>query len=170
MTDDGTNTTPVADTGITVTPVEDVTTPTVVDSIANPVDPAVHDTPATVDVAAQADVIHAVVDHAYDVGGAAPVGDAVVSGNSTDEVHLSRCIYKNIHSRKSLTIHHLQRRLNNLGFTDAYADEDGWYGDLTQLSVKQFQTAKGFEATGVMDAQTFQEIFKDDVNVSIILE
>ena len=86
----------------------------------------------------------------------------VTPGADADTVYLSRCVFKNQFARKSLTVHHLQRRLYELGYRDAYSDKDGWYGDLTAKSVKEFQEAKGLEATGVVDAATFEAVFAGD--------
>jgi hypothetical protein len=93
----------------------------------------------------------------------------VVGTGDTDQVLLKQCVYKNPYARKSLTIHHLQRRLAELGYTDANADRDGWYGDLTVKSVKEFQKAKGLEDTGMMNAETFKLIFAGDKNVTVVL-
>lgn len=98
-----------------------------------------------------------------------PAGPAVVGNGRTDEVRLDACIYKNIHSRKSLTIHHLQRRLAELGYVDASQDKDGWYGDLTRIAIARFQDDKGLFSNGIVDAATFLAIFNDDVNVTIVL-
>ena len=145
----------------------------VLDSTANPVDPTattVTDTASVeADPASFADAVHAVPDATFDLPGAVR-NDVAVSGGATDDVFFSRCVYKNQNVRKSLTIHHLQRRLNDLGFTDAYADADGFYGDLTQLSVQNFQKSKGLPVTEVIDATTFSQIFEGDVNVVVILD
>ena len=93
----------------------------------------------------------------------------VASGNATDEVVLANCIYKNKFAKKSLTVHHLQRRLNELGYKDAYSDKDGWFGDLTRLSIEAFQKDKGLKVTGDVDADTFTKIFEGDPHVTIIL-
>ena len=92
-----------------------------------------------------------------------------VSGGSKDAVILANCVYKNKFARKSLTGHHVQRRLNELGYPEANADKDGWYGDLTKLSVSNFQKAKGLAATGIMDADTFTKLFEGDNNVEVVL-
>jgi len=102
---------------------------------------------------------------------AAPqVATAVVGTGATDDVLLSRCIYKSRVTRKSLSVHHLQRRLFELGFPDAGSDKDGWYGDLTLKAVKEFQAASKLEATGVVDAVTLQAIFKGDPNVTVVID
>jgi peptidoglycan hydrolase-like protein with peptidoglycan-binding domain len=98
-----------------------------------------------------------------------PAGPAVVGNDRTDQVRLSSCIYKNIHARKSLTIHHLQRRLVELGYTEASQDKDGWYGDYTKNAIVSFQSNKGITPTGIVDAATFLAIFDGDVNVTAIV-
>lgn len=104
-----------------------------------------------------------------DVAVQAPATSAVVGNGDADVVYLSRCVYKNAHARKSLTVHHLQRRLYELGYRDAYADKDGWYGDLTRASVAAYQKANNIEGDGLMDAVTFASIFAKDKNVAVNL-
>jgi murein L,D-transpeptidase YcbB/YkuD len=98
-----------------------------------------------------------------------PAGPAVVGNDRTDQVRLDSCIYKNIHARKSLTIHHLQRRLAELGYTEASQDKDGWYGDYTKNAIISFQSNNGFTPNGIVDAATFLAIFDGDVNVTTIV-
>ena len=95
--------------------------------------------------------------------------NAVVGTGDTDPVYLSKCIYNNMYARKSLTVHHLQRRLTELGYTVADADKDGWYGDLTKEAVAQAQKDFGIEDTGIIDAGTFAAIFDGDHNVTVNL-
>ena len=94
---------------------------------------------------------------------------AVVSGGEKDDVFLANCVYKNVYSRKSLTVHHLQRRLTELGYAEANADKDGWLGDLTKAAIIKFQKDKGLNATGQVDADTFTKIFEGDSNVNVNL-
>jgi peptidoglycan hydrolase-like protein with peptidoglycan-binding domain len=68
-----------------------------------------------------------------------------------------------------LTVHHLQRRLIELGYKDADADKDGWLGDETVASIKKFQADKGMDVTGTVDADTFIKIFEGDVHVNVVL-
>lgn len=91
----------------------------------------------------------------------------VVSGKDKDDVFLKQCVYKNRYARKSLTVHHVQRRLAELGFTDAASDRDGWYGDLTKRAVEQYQEANKFPVTGKIDEQVFTKLFAGDPNVNI---
>jgi len=92
-----------------------------------------------------------------------------VSGEDIDNVILANCVYKNVYARKSLTVHHLQRRLIELGYKDADADKDGWLGDETVASIKEFQADRGMDVTGSVDADTFTKIFEGDVHVRVVL-
>ncbi len=97
-----------------------------------------------------------------------PAGPAVVGLGERDDVSLSSCIYKNVYARKSLTVHHLQRRLSELGYTDANRDKDGYYGAPTRFAIAKFQSSNGIEGDGLIDAATFALIFKGDPNVRIV--
>ena len=92
-----------------------------------------------------------------------------VSGEDVDDVILANCVYKNVYARKSLTVHHLQRRLIELGYKDADADKDGWLGDETVAAIKNFQASKGLDVTGSVDATTLTKIFEGDHNVKVVL-
>jgi hypothetical protein len=98
-----------------------------------------------------------------------PSESHVVGKGDKDDVYLAKCVYKNIYERKSLTIHHLQRRLEQLGYKDVIGDKDGWLGELTMISVEKFQKDKGLAATGKVDAETFKKIFEGDSNVNVII-
>ena len=98
-----------------------------------------------------------------------PQASHAVSGEDVDDVILANCVYKNVYARKSLTVHHLQRRLIELGYKDADADKDGWLGDETVASIKDFQADKGMDVTGSVDADTFMKIFEGDVHVNVVL-
>ena len=100
---------------------------------------------------------------------AKPTVKHVVGKGDADDVYLAKCVYKNMYERKSLTIHHLQRRLEELGYKDVIGDKDGWLGDLTMMSVEKFQKDKGLAATGKVDADTFRKIFEGDTNVNVVL-
>lgn len=99
----------------------------------------------------------------------APNGPAVVSDGLVDDVALAACVYKNLHARKSLTVHHLQRRLEELGYAEAGMDKDGYYGDLTKFAVASYQRDNKLEGDGLVDAETFLAIFKGDPNVNPIV-
>lgn len=93
----------------------------------------------------------------------------VIGNADQDEVYLKAAEYKNKYARKSLTVHHIQRRLAEWGFHDAFADRDGYYGDLTKTSVSAFQEKLGLEATGILDAESFSKLFEGDTNVKVVL-
>jgi peptidoglycan hydrolase-like protein with peptidoglycan-binding domain len=95
-----------------------------------------------------------------------PAGQSV-SGDASDEVHLCKCTVKNAYSKKSLSIHHVQRRLTELGYADADSDKDGWYGDGTLAAVEAYQKANGLAGDGVVDAATLEHLFADDPNVTV---
>ena len=94
---------------------------------------------------------------------------AAVSGADKDEVLLSACVYRNVYARKSLSVHHLQRRLAVLGYHNADADKDGWYGDLTRDAVAAFQADKKLEGAGHMNAATLEAIFAGDPYCVVVL-
>jgi hypothetical protein len=98
-----------------------------------------------------------------------PAGPAVVGNGNVDEVLLSSCVYKNLYVRKSLTVHHLQRRLTELGYSEASLDKDGYYGDITKTAVARFQSENGIAGNGLIDAPTFVAIFDGDPNVKPVV-
>lgn len=87
-----------------------------------------------------------------------------VSGGKTDTVSLAAI---GSGARKSLSIHHLQRRLAERGYGDALADTDGRYGALTTHAVEEYQTDNGLEVTGVIDNDTLHAIFDGDPHVVV---
>lgn len=91
-----------------------------------------------------------------------------VSGKEKDEVLLSACVFKNTLLKKSLSVHHVQRRLNELGYSEAYADKDGWYGDLTKSAVRAFQKDEKLAGDGNITAETLRKLFSDDPNVVVV--
>ncbi len=97
--------------------------------------------------------------------------NAVVSGGDFDEVLSSRMIRADrTHAQKSLSVHHLQRRLMELGYGEAYADRDGSLGALTQSSVSAWQKDNGQEVTGLPTGAQLQSIFEGDHNVKVVLD
>ena len=95
---------------------------------------------------------------------------AVVSGGQTDPVHLSKAQFKSLTHKRSLTVHHLQRRLMEWGYMDAYLDKDGYFGDLTLKSINEFRKAHGIESDLAIDAETFSAIFEGDTNVTVVID
>lgn len=92
---------------------------------------------------------------------------AVVSGKDKDDVRLSSIVFENIKAKKSLSVHHLQRRLNEWGYASAYLDRDGWYGTLTRDAVYAFQKDHGL-TVGTLDLATLNAIFEGDNNVRVL--
>jgi peptidoglycan hydrolase-like protein with peptidoglycan-binding domain len=93
----------------------------------------------------------------------------VVSGGDFDQVLLSQCEYESKNTRKSLSIHHLQRRLNELGFPDAINDKDGWFSELTLKSVQEFQRSKNLDVTSQMNEETLLAIFAGDPHIIVVV-
>ena len=94
---------------------------------------------------------------------------AVVGNGDTDVVKLSAIKFKNKFARKSLSVHHLQRRLNELGFSDAFADVDGYFGDLTRNALIEYQKKNDLDQTGDVSEGTLTLLFEGDPNVSLDL-
>lgn len=97
-----------------------------------------------------------------------PATAAVVSGNEVDDVSLSALVYKNHLNKKSLSVHHLQRRLNELGYTTAFLDKDGWLGDGTKIAVEQFRQDKNLVGSGLIDMETLKVIFEGDIGIKLV--
>jgi hypothetical protein len=93
----------------------------------------------------------------------------VVTGGATDSVYLDKCVFKNTGARKSLSVHHLQRRLVELGYHNALGDPDGWYGDDTRACVHAFQKDNNIDGDGIMDATTLEALFARDPHVTVVL-
>lgn len=100
---------------------------------------------------------------------APPSAYAVVSGEDQDPVYLKRCVYKDLTRKKSLSVHHVQRRLAEWGYPNANLDKDGYYGDHTVAAVQQFQNDHGLEGDGMMNSSTLKAIFSGDPNVRVVL-
>jgi peptidoglycan hydrolase-like protein with peptidoglycan-binding domain len=99
-----------------------------------------------------------------------PSPSAVVGTGDRYDVLLSRCEFKSKVTRKSLSVHHLQRRLDELGYRDAATDKDGWYGDLTRHAVAAFQADRKLDGDGLMNAATLAAIFDGDRNVNVVVD
>jgi peptidoglycan hydrolase-like protein with peptidoglycan-binding domain len=100
----------------------------------------------------------------------APRATAVVGGGEQDDVLLSKMVKDNLKGRKSLSVHHLQRRLTELGYGEAGADIDGRYGQLTEVAVAKFQKDRDLDETGAVDAETLKAIFEGDPNCRVVID
>lgn len=97
--------------------------------------------------------------------------DAVVGGGDTDPVIYSRVTPEGRKkTRKSLTVHHLQRRLAWLGHAQAASDMDGAYGALTASAVADWQREREYIVTGDLTHEQFLEVFADDPNVTATVD
>lgn len=92
-------------------------------------------------------------------------GQAVTG--DVDEVLVSKCLYKAV-ERKSLSVHHLQRRLAECGHRVVLKDRDGWLADNTVKGLRDFQAAQGLKVTGDADLATLQALFANDPNVVVV--
>lgn len=95
----------------------------------------------------------------------------VIGGGETDTVRLDAIEYDSQTRKKSLSVYHLQRRLGEVGFSEAGADIEGTYGELTRRSVEAFQRDEGLEPDeyGIVDAETLERLFDNDSNVTLVL-
>jgi hypothetical protein len=96
-----------------------------------------------------------------------PAGPAVVGSEAVDTVKVSAIVYKNLYAKKSLSVHHLQRRLNELNYSEAYGDRDGWFGDRTKAALARFQADNKVGANGAPDLKTLRKLFAGDPNVEV---
>lgn len=64
----------------------------------------------------------------------------------------------------------LQHRLWNLDYLVGVDNVTGYYGDLTEQAVKDFQKAAGFEVTGVADNKTIKALFMSDAPKGVLPE
>lgn len=104
----------------------------------------------------------------------APRATSVITpGADTDEVRLSKISYKNVAAAKSLSVFHLQRRLAELGYGEAAAERQGYYGDLTAYALAAWQKDNGIDSDDAgrsVSADELAAIFKGDPNVDVRLD
>jgi len=108
--------------------------------------------------------------------GAKPVArkiahNAVIGSGDTDPVLYSKArVPGRTQNQKSLTVLHIQRRLADEGFAEAASAPGGKYEELTTLAVQKYQESLGDEPTGLLTRAQFEELFRDDPNVTITLD
>ena len=88
---------------------------------------------------------------------------AVVGRDVQDEVHLT----VGYGSGKSLTAHHIQRRLAERGFGEVYRDRDGFWRDGTDDALFQFRTSRNLPEDASM-REILTSLFENDDNVKIV--
>ena len=64
----------------------------------------------------------------------------------------------------------LQHRLWNLDYLVGVDNVTGYFGDLTEQAVKDYQKAAGFEVTGVADNKTIKALFMSDAPKGVLPE
>lgn len=92
----------------------------------------------------------------------------IVGNAPKDKVIVSRIVFKNIYAKKSLSVHHIQRRLNEVGYSEAFLDKDGWYGDRTKAALAEFQKDNGLSGDGDVTLETMYALFENDDNVIVV--
>jgi len=92
----------------------------------------------------------------------------VASGADTDEVRAS-ALDINTKARKSLSVHHLQARLADLGYPDAAASLDGRYDALTLSALAAWQEDNDFPV-GPLTHEQITRVFAGDPNVTVVLD
>lgn len=93
----------------------------------------------------------------------------VVSGGDTDTVATSALVTNPL-ARKSLSVHHLQRRLAEEGHHEAAADRDGFLGELTASATRSWQKSLGYEETGYLTIAQARQLFANDPNVNLFVD
>lgn len=89
-------------------------------------------------------------------------GTHTVTTGLRDELIPSHVVVKNIFRKKSLTVHHIQRILIELGYTEADIDPDGFYGDGTIEAVKKWQAHTKNEITGIITEPQLRTLIEFD--------
>lgn len=96
-------------------------------------------------------------------------GPHVRGDGETDEVRLDAVEYQNQFNRRSLSVWHVQRRLNELGHSTG-SETGGYYSTQTGGAMEDFQRGCGLSATGMPDAASLARLFEGDPNVTLITE
>jgi peptidoglycan hydrolase-like protein with peptidoglycan-binding domain len=90
------------------------------------------------------------------------------SGADTDEVRAS-ALDLNTKARKSLSVHHLQARLADLGYVEAESGLDGQFDALTRSALAAWQTDNKFPV-GPLNHIQIMSLFTGDDNVIVVLD
>ncbi len=69
-------------------------------------------------------------------------------------------------SNKSLTVHHIQRRLVERGFGEVYRDRDGFWREGTTDALNAFKESQGLQDAEHIDV--LRALFENDDNVEIV--
>lgn len=96
-------------------------------------------------------------------------GPHVRGDGETDEVRLSAVVVENQLSRRSLSVWHVQRRLNELGHSTG-TETSGYLSTQTRDALRGFQESRGLPNRGLPDLETLTALFEGDPNVTFINE
>lgn len=91
--------------------------------------------------------------------------DAVVGAGETDLIKYSSA--RPSSQKRVLTVLHIQRRLMDLGFSEAASAPGGRYEALTESAVRKYQESLGEAATGLLTRDQFAALFEGDPNVEV---
>ena len=81
---------------------------------------------------------------------------------SSDENNTSETKYKTLKKgNKGEDVLKMQKRLCQLGYIKEESCT-GYYGEITEKKIKQFQKAAGLKQTGKANSQTLKKLFADD--------
>ncbi len=89
---------------------------------------------------------------------------AVVGKGVQDPVHISKL---GIDGGKSLSVHHVQRRLAERGYGEVYRDRDGFWREGTEESFTAFRKDAGLPDDAEL-RRVLDELFDNDGNVEIV--
>jgi hypothetical protein len=87
--------------------------------------------------------------------------NARIMGRGPDPVRVST----GLGSGKSLTTHHIQRRLIERGFPSVYEDRDGFWREGTQSALNAFADVQGLSEAS--HRQILESLFENDDNVEL---
>lgn len=95
-----------------------------------------------------------------------PAGPHVQGNGPTDEVRLSAVVYKNPRSRRSLSVWHVQRRLNERGYSTG-GEITGYFGDGTREALRVLQRQFDLPGDGLPTAESLTTLFGFDPSITL---
>lgn len=95
-----------------------------------------------------------------------PAGPHVQGSDPTDEVRLSAVVYQNPRSRRSLSVWHVQRRLNERGYSTS-GEVSGYFSDGTREALRVLQRQFDLPGDGLPTAESLTTLFGADPNVTL---
>lgn len=95
-----------------------------------------------------------------------PAGPHVQGTDPTDEVRLSAVVYHNPRSRRSLSVWHVQRRLNERGHS-TNGEVGGYFSDGTREALRALQRELDLPGDGLPTPESLAALFGNDPNVTL---